>query len=305
MALSMLGATLERSLSLTVASLSCDDGVLVTLSASADGGQQADGPAIEKNGVLLLDVLTCLDFSLPTTLFLQKSLTIVDATIGISKQTSTRGRTTWARYEAEKLHFLLSYSVRLTRRARTTKAFHLGQIKKAYWESKDQHDRSSVCSSPRSEISDSPEHFPGSNVEMIILDSDNDDMSSCSDVAELIADVQEHEEANRRNLLLDSLPDEFPMIVSGEENWETEPAPAEAATQPLATAPAKTTEPPATTPTNTTEPPATTPTKIVQPYYARRDTKLALPSSRKLLDMIPEVMPLESNPKKQQREGCC
>ena len=245
-----LGTNFEHSLSLTVASLSCDAGVLVTLSASADGGQQADGPAIEKNGVLLLDVLTCLDFSLPTTLFLQKSLTIVDATIGISKQTSTRGRTTWARYEAEKLHFLLSYSVRLTRRARTTKAFHLGQIKKAYCESKDQHDLSSVCSSPRSEISDSPEPFTDGNVEMIILDNDNDD----SDAAEVLADVQEREEANRRNLLLDSLPDEYPMIVSGEENSETEPAPAEAATQPLATAPAEAaTQPLATAPAKTTE----------------------------------------------------
>ena len=145
---------------------------------------------------------------------------------------------------------------------------------------------------------------------MIILDSDNDD----SDAAEVLADVQERESANRRNPLLDSLPDEYPMIVSGEENSETEPAPAEAATQPLATAPAeaatqplatapaKTTEAPATTPTKTTEPPATTPTKIVQPYYARRDTKLALPSSRKLLDMIPEVMPLESNPKKAKKK---
>ena len=56
--------------------------------------------------------------------------------------------------------------------------------------------------------------------------------------------MQEREEATRRNLLLNSLPNEYPMMVSSEEDSETEPATAVAAAQPPATTQTKTTKPP-------------------------------------------------------------
>jgi hypothetical protein len=108
---------------------------IIKLSTSAiDGCEVVDQAAIKRCYPVVRSVLVHCKFKLPSTPQLATAFASVDNTGGhiLSGQQSARGRLQWATCEAERCHFVLSYVMRLCRRAKTSRSIYVNQLKLFY-----------------------------------------------------------------------------------------------------------------------------------------------------------------------------
>ena len=104
---------------------------IVELNQNADGVEVITVSAVEKNWGLVCALSKGLDFELPTTKNLEAAISLMDTSrqLKLTKHSTLAGRRSWYRYEAEKIHCLLSYVARLCRRSDNSKSVKIAVLK--------------------------------------------------------------------------------------------------------------------------------------------------------------------------------
>lgn len=107
---------------------------IVRLSKASDGTEQSDVEAVTSHFPLIKEIFESTKCNIPTGREIMNAFRALDVSHGgkFSGGTSSRAQHQWAEAEAERLHFLLSYTARLCRRSPSSKTMKVAQLKKIW-----------------------------------------------------------------------------------------------------------------------------------------------------------------------------
>ena len=107
---------------------------IVRLSKASDGTEQSDVEAVTSHFPLIKEIFESTKCNIPTGREIMNAFRALDVSHGgkFSGSTSSRAQHQWAEAEAERLHFLLSYTARLCRRSPSSKTMKVAQLKKIW-----------------------------------------------------------------------------------------------------------------------------------------------------------------------------
>ena len=102
--------------------------------SSGKKGPQADKHAIEVNFDFLRIVLAATEFKIPDTACVHHAVLEINADGKLTGDRSRLEAKTWCYDQAQRIHHLISYTIRLCRRSQGTNSYALGTLKTAYRE---------------------------------------------------------------------------------------------------------------------------------------------------------------------------